>query len=92
MKKPIVLEYGMKIVMKAYPVMYIIPSVKIGAIRAEKQEEAEFIVQKYWKTDTSPNTYKVKLIPIESDLFETETLYALDLKELIASGVALIID
>lgn len=74
------LEYGMKVLFSARPVM-MVPILGIALTSSsDKYEIEEFTIGKYWEDDTDANVFKVKLYPRDSKRFGRENLYSSDLK------------
>lgn len=77
------LHYGMKLLIPVNPIDYCFYGIGISSSNSKKVN-IEFTVEKYWESDTDPNIYKVKCIPVDkSGKFGVETYYSSDLKSLI---------
>jgi len=82
------LEYGQRIMFPTNPIRYSIAP-GLGVSSSDKQEMAEFSIEKYWPDDTDANKYKVKLSPVENTgRIPYEKVYSSDLKQMLFSGVA----
>ena len=94
--KQITLEYGMKLMFPCRPYHVVVPDMMIGLTSASDESEQILMeVCKYWESDTDPNKYKVKLVPMMEDdkkRFPCEKLYSSDLVSLINGGTVSIIE
>jgi hypothetical protein len=91
----IILEYGMKLLFPCRPYHVVVPEIGFGLTSSSDESEQILMeVCKFWETDTDPNKYKVKLVPMMEDdktRFPCEKLYSSDLIKLIDEGTALVI-
>ena len=56
----------------------------------DKIDEVICTVERYWNTDTDPNKYKIKLVPLNSkdkEDYESETFYSVDFLSLVRQGI-----
>lgn len=94
--KRIKLEYGMKLLFPLRPYSVVVPEMGFGLTSSSDSEEQVLMeVCKYWESDTDPNKYKVKLVPMMEDdkkRFPCEKLYSSDLVSLINQGTVSIIE
>lgn len=60
---------------------YLIPELGI-AIHSSETIPVECTVEKYWEDDTNPDSYKVKLVPVDEQLrpYLGKSMYSMDLK------------
>jgi hypothetical protein len=90
------LEYGMKLLFPCHPYHVIVPEMGFGLTSSSDETEPVLMeVCKYWDSDTDPNKYKVKLVPImeeDKKRFPCEKLYSSDLISLINDNTATIIE
>jgi hypothetical protein len=89
------LEYGMTVLFPCRPFSIISPEMGFGLTSSsDKSEQVLMEVSKYWESDTDPNKYKVKLVPMMDDdqkRFPCEKIYSSDLVSLINEGTVSII-
>lgn len=80
------LEYGMKLMIAVNPIEFTLGGIGVSSSNSEKVW-TEFIVDKYWDSDTDPMAYKVKCVPVDkSGRFGNEKFYSSDLILMIESG------
>ena len=78
------LKYGMELEIAVNPIEYnFMGMFGISSSNSEKVK-TRFTVEKYRDSDTNPNSYKVKCVPIDkSGLFGVEKFYSYDLSNMI---------
>lgn len=82
----ITLQYGQKIFFPTHLLQYLFAGIGIAGGEVVMKE---FIIDKYFKDDTDPNRYKVKLIPIDqSGIVPIESVYSSDLINMIKRNQA----
>jgi hypothetical protein len=92
----ITLKYGMKLLYPCRPYHVVVPEMKFGLTSSSDEPEQVLMeVCKYWSSDTNPNEYKVKLVPMldmDKKRFPCEKLYSSDLVNLINDGTVTVIE
>ena len=56
------LEYGMKLMIAVNPIEFILGGIGVSSSNSDIVW-VEFIVDKYWETDTDPMAFNVKCVP-----------------------------
>ena len=78
------LKYGMKLLIPVHPIEYNFMGMFGITSSTSELIKTEFVVEKYWDSDTDPNQYKVKCVPVDkSGKFGIEKYYSSDLISLI---------
>lgn len=86
------LSYGMKLLIPVNPIEFVLCGIGISSSNSDKIP-AEFIVEKYWPSDTDANSYKVTCTPVDkSGRFGNQKFYSSDLSSMIESGFIKIIN